>query len=153
MKDSKDTRNGFKMREKVVTALCTVLLLSMAMGTMVMQAAVRNEYNLYLAKKQAWNVRESFSRSRGDNPVYVQCIEVRPTSGLDNYHKIQTRVVNFDLNLTPMSDTYIIDEEINGYTPITLYEKYWNYTPVRMEFCGNNPLYDAYAAVSYDGGN
>lgn len=148
MKDSKDTRNRFKMREKVVTALCTILLLSMAMGTMMVQAA--NRETLLLKDQQQWRGTFAQTRTMKDNYIDTKLYAATPYfGGVDGFYKVRTCVMQVGTGKI-ISEVEEIFESVQTYTHVTIYNGYLDLKEIRIAYSAPEAGVYINADVEYD---
>ena len=137
---------NIKRKKIFVSAFLIMMLLTNG----IVGLASSGEVSIYIYPYQTWTSQSdnTDSRSGAYSNVYVRNHAVRPTSGIDTFSKIQTRVTNG--YGTVISDIYTLDESALSSTSITIKEGYLNSDMVGFQFRGNTTK-EAYAIVSYDG--
>lgn len=139
-----------KSKNKMRKMFANAFLLMMLCANGIVGFASSGEVSIYISPNQVWTSQSdnTDSRSGAYSTVYARNHAVRPTSGTDNFAKIQTRVTNG--YGTVISDTYTLSESATSSTSITIKEGYLASKLVGFQFRGNTNK-EAYAIVSYDG--
>ena len=102
-----------------------------------------------IPKNQNWTSKYSDSRSKSYSYVSAGCESVYPSTGDDNFKKIQVRVVTSQ-GMLIMNDSYKVLEEGKGVSEIDVKEGYLGLEQVSFQFRGNSNS-AAKAVVNYDG--
>lgn len=136
-----------KIKKILVVKMLLVFLFFMSE---IISLAASGEVSIYISPNRVWTSQSdnTDSRSGAYSTVYARNHAVRPTSGTDNFAKLQTRVTNG--YGTVISATYTLDEGATSSTSIAIKEGYLDSKLVGFQFRGNSDK-EAYAIVSYDG--
>ncbi len=90
-------------------------------------------------------------RSGNYSYATARCYSVYPPNGeLDTYTKIQTRIIDPSTSFS-ISDLVVLCETDSVPSNIQIYQGYLSLREVVIGFRGNNPKYEAYADVYYNG--
>lgn len=133
------------MKRKIVTGLTVIALLAMSC---ISSFAVLNK-QIYLPPNQAWMTAGSVTRTGNFSYTKAGCDSVYPTSGSDNFTRIQVRLKNAGGMVISTKASTVLTEG-NGTEKIYLREGYMATTPVTFQFRGNSSS-AAYAIVDYFG--
>ena len=108
-----------------------------------------SDVHISLPKNQVWTGKLSVTRSGNVSYVSASVDSVYPTSGTDNFEKVQARVVNAQGNLI-MSENYVVIKEGTSYQKLYIKDGYLNEKTVYLQFRGNTDA-AAEAVVNYLG--
>ena len=133
------------MKKRILGSVITVL----AIAAMSVTSMAATNKHIYLAQNQAWTSK--YSESRSTNFSYAQAAleSVYPTSGVDNFSKIQTRLVN-SAGTQISQKAYVVLTEGDGYKNISIKEGYLSLSTIYFQFRGNSNK-AAEAVVNYRG--
>lgn len=113
-------------------------------------ASMVYSHRVELEKFQAWTKMYGAGRSFEEHYVSARCEAVYPAVGVDNYKKIQCRVVDGSSVVMTTKDYYVLTEGERGYTDMELKKEYRDNYQVCFQFRGNSNS-PAYAQVAYTG--
>lgn len=126
----------------------TIIIVAMLMFCMMsMSALAAINVHISLPKDQVWTDSLDVSRTAGFSYVKASCDSVYPTSGSDNFTKIQVRIVNSSGALI-MTSNYEVLKEGDGYKMLYIKEGYLANKTVYLQFRGNSSA-AAEAVVNY----
>lgn len=121
-------------------------------GTLCMTASAASVNNrlITLFADQKWTSDYSVDRTGENGDVGAKCHSVYPISGIDDFSRIQYRVVN-DSGTLIINDPYVVlYEGADTYTYREIKNGYMQLTEVNFQFRGNSDE-SAKAVVSYTG--
>lgn len=128
----------------------TTVIVAMAMFCMMsISALAATNVVVSLPKDQAWTSKKSVTRTGSYSYIEASCDSVYPTSGSDNFSKIQARVVNSAGTLI-MTKDYEVLKEGDGYQELHIKDGYLALDTVYIQFRGNSSS-AAEAVVNYRG--
>lgn len=129
-------------------AIAFISTSALCIGMISSSVLAKNE-TITLAKNQVWNTRSEISRTAKYSYVQAKCVAVYPTSGSDNFSKIQCTVANSSGTAIAAKDYYTLTEG-NAYSNMTIKEGSLNVKTVKFKFRGNSSS-GAKADVTYVG--
>ena len=128
----------------------TTVIVAMAMFCMMsISALAATNVVVSLPKDQAWTTKKDVTRTGNYSYIEASCDSVYPTSGNDNFSKIQSRVVNSSGTLIMKKD-YVVLNEGEGYEELPIKDGYLSLKTVYIQFRGNTSS-AAEAVVNYRG--
>lgn len=127
------------MMKKIRVYLATILVLSFIVGTNVSAATISVGLN------QQWSSGFTIYRTKSYSYIYSKCESVYPTSGVDNFTKIQVNLKNS--NDTIIGEKTVVLTEGEDYSKVTIKDGYLNLSSVLAVYRGNDPAYSAHAVV------
>ena len=134
------------MKKRMIIC-ATALVLSCAS---FISAFAKSNVVVYLPVNQIWSAASLENRTGNYSYVQVGCDSVYPTSGTDNFTKIQARICRNNSGTLQllMNKSYIVLTEGAGLSKIYIKEGYLNTTTVHFQFRGNSSS-AAEAVVDY----
>lgn len=120
-------------------------------GTALISARDFTSVRVDLAPNQVWSSKYTVERSCQYSYVFAALKSVYPTSGTDNFTKIQARLVsNSGISITDNNSGYVVLKEGAGDQQIFVKNGYLNVPTVYIQFRGNTDA-RAIALVEYFG--